>query len=301
MSRRATWATICAFTRATSIWPKTISDRTSTRCISLYQVLPLAFSLSTLPLSYTLDPDNLFVKSMPILTAIYNRSIEIACRSSSSQSKVSLFRVDSTTGKRIELQYVLANEPDDSSAAHLSRRPTLVEFNPKRGFFLPSITDDRFICRAELPEASKTSEHVLIIQYTSRLNWIAKLVCMIGAHFCWTLFLDGIEYATKPQIHPIHYANAFEGKWEQLIFTCKHRVEIKSWNLNYADLRICLLRNDFKQSILFGCFRSQFWTIMSSGESTNESHLHEVETTQPDMFRGYSQCICHHFLTTFTL
>lgn len=115
---------------------------------------------------------------MPILTAIHNRSIDIGCRPSSSHTIVTLFRVDSNTGKHIELPYehkenVLKELPimiDDKDT--LRRTISMATYNSRTGFRLFAAINDRFICRAQFFVAergwpTKSADHNIIIQYTS--------------------------------------------------------------------------------------------------------------------------------------
>ena len=124
---------------------------------------------------------------MPILSGIYNRSIEIGCRPSSSQSTMTLFKVESKTGKHIELDYDMTNDTDLQAFQRASLKHKKIGYNLKRGFLLESIVDDRFICRAQLSEEGedKSQDHSVIIQYTSKLADKRCICDLIHVTFRW--------------------------------------------------------------------------------------------------------------------
>lgn len=125
------------------------------------------------------DPDSLFVKATPILTAVHNRSAEIACRPSSSQAKMTLYQVDPKTGQHLEMPYEVAgsggwavagSEIEASRESEPISKTAAVQYSPRRGFLLATINNDRLICRARLAvedEEVKQQDNSIIIQYTS--------------------------------------------------------------------------------------------------------------------------------------
>lgn len=119
---------------------------------------------------FVTDADSLFVKSIPILTAIYGRSCEIDCRPSSSLTTLKLFKIDSSSRKHIQLAYSLDLQTINHHPLSVADDAPIV-FNYRKGFFIRNITEDKFICQAHLTIAQsgvdRTSDQNVIIHYTS--------------------------------------------------------------------------------------------------------------------------------------
>lgn len=124
--------------------------------------------------------DNLFVKSIPILTAIHGRPAELGCRPASSLVNMSLYRIDPITRQHIALPYRMiaddgvgvrmAGHNDDEDPAMITT------YSRRRGFHLGNITDDKFICRAHLVVRdavnnailNRSADHNVLVTYTSK-------------------------------------------------------------------------------------------------------------------------------------
>lgn len=86
---------------------------------------------------------------------------------------VSLFKIDSKTGSHINVSY---NQTDQNDIVPFRfNNKSLVTYDSRKGFLLSSITEDRFICKANLPVNAWNGDNVkeksidqnIIIQYTS--------------------------------------------------------------------------------------------------------------------------------------
>lgn len=132
-----------------------------------------------------LDYENLFVKSMPIMMGIYGQNGEISCRLSSSKAIINLIEINEETGIERELNFTNQSSMvgthsletiltgNNNSIFNLNK---FITYNPRRGFWLPNITNERFICRANLirPEneystnmTQVSADNNIIIHYTS--------------------------------------------------------------------------------------------------------------------------------------
>lgn len=185
------------------------------------------------------DRENLFVKSIPILSAIYGRPIDLGCRPASSKAKISLFTFNSSTGERIEL-------PSNRT-----------EFNPKRGFSLSNLTDDRFICRAELDIPIQkelpdkiTQDYAVMIQYTNGVEFVSKPE-VVGREYAFI----GQNYTVSCLVDKSRSASVFL-KWQLLNQSCYdteiHQTEVESVRLKKSgndQLRINLTLNNVSSKL----------------------------------------------------
>ncbi|KAH7639531.1 vascular endothelial growth factor receptor kdr-like [Dermatophagoides farinae] len=136
-------------------------------------------SLNTIYL-YVTDFENLFIKSVPVMMAIYGRPGEIGCRPSSSRALIELISVDESSRTHHQISY---DKNDDYEWTNSSS--SMVIYNSRRGFLLPNLTNDHYICRVYLTKFIEESS----FNITSDDNIVIH-------------FTNGVDYATKPIIIP---------------------------------------------------------------------------------------------------
>lgn len=117
-----------------------------------------------------LDFENLFIKSLPVMMAIYGRPGEIGCRPSSSRALIELISVDESSRTHHQISY---DKNDDYEWTNSSS--SMVIYNSRRGFLLPNLTNDHYICRVYLTKFIEessfniTSDDNIVIHFTSLL------------------------------------------------------------------------------------------------------------------------------------
>nr|XP_027194176.1 uncharacterized protein LOC113788910 [Dermatophagoides pteronyssinus] len=158
------------------------------------ELMAIHSSTNTIYLFVT-DYENLFVKSVPVMMAIYGRPGEINCRPTSSLAMIELFSVDGSTRKHYSISYKQIDyEWTNSSLSSFST--SMVIYNSRRGFLLSNITNDHYICRIHL---SRFESNHSAINITSDDNIIIH-------------YTNGVDYATKPIINYDNFPYTFIGQ-----------------------------------------------------------------------------------------
>lgn len=115
---------------------------------------------------------------------------------------MTLFSVDPKTGAHLEMPYQMmdfegnelpTDETENTRKFESNSKKSPVLYNPRRGFLLESLTNDRLICRARLTvvnseeggnEEIKQQDNNIIIQYTSKnLNECKLKLCKLYRNF----------------------------------------------------------------------------------------------------------------------
>lgn len=95
---------------------------------------------------------------------------------------MSLYEVDPKTGTHIEMPYQMM-DANGVEIANDQNEKAAVLYNPRRGFLLATLTNDRLICRARLTivneeggnDEVKQQDNNIIIQYTSKFSECEKI------------------------------------------------------------------------------------------------------------------------------